>query len=222
MCNVPQRQWRTALRPARILLALLALGIVLAGWQIPNTFGLIPLGLGMALFMSVVLLPSVHEIELGFPTGVRVLAAVKDRREALSAAIREDSGELELCAQLLCDDPALAATLLESAWAKTASSWRGPITSETRIYVLCVLVKLLASHQKWAQPPGRTSASATAVAALAMLTPSQRVVVVLHEFADLPLSQIAAITGSSLQQAAATLHGAEAAVNHADTDGTRQ
>lgn len=172
--------------------------------------------------MAVVALPAVHEIELGFPIGVRVLAAVKDRKQALSAAIREESGELELCAQLLCDDPVLAAALLESAWAKTTSTWRGPITEETRIYVLCVLVKLLGSHQKWAQLPAQNLAASAPVAALATLTPKQRVVVVLHEFADLPLSQIASITGSTVQQAASTLRSAEAAVNRVGAGGTRQ
>lgn len=219
MCEVPKRQWRTAIRPARVLLALLALVIVIAGWQIPNTFGLVPMGIGIALFVAVILLPSVSEIELGFPSGVRVLSAVKNRKQAVSAEIREESGELELCAHLLCDDPILAAELLESAWAKTTATWRGPITEETRIYVLCILVKLLDSHRKWAQRPAQTLPTATPMAALEILSPTQRVVVVLHEFADLPLSQIAAITGSSLQQTASTLHSAEAAVNHFDDGG---
>ncbi|MDJ0313089.1 sigma factor-like helix-turn-helix DNA-binding protein [Arthrobacter sp. H35-D1] len=220
MCDVPKRKWQSVLRPARLLLSLLAAAIVIAGWQIPNTLGLVPMGIGIVLFVVVILLPSVREIELGFPTGVKVLAAVRNRRQELSTEIRGDSGELELCAQLLCDDPVLAASLLESAWAKTTATWRGPITEETRLYILCVLVKLLDSHRKWAQLPAPNNAAPTPVAALASLSPTQRVVVVLHEFADLPLSQIASITGSSLRQTAATLNAAEAAVNRLASGGT--
>lgn len=221
MCDVPKRRVRAYLRPARIVIAALALAIVASGWLIPNPLGLLPIGVGCGVFLVAILLPAVREVELGFPSGVRVVAGLNNRTEAFRSEFESEQGDLDLCTQLLCDDPELASRLLKSAWAKTAASWRGPITAQTRVYTLCVFVQLLRSQRKWVAgstraPTAASGGSGTAAGRLAALEDGDRTVVVLHEFAELPLASIAAITGTSSAEARAALSRAEASVGNQD------
>ena len=216
MCDVPKRNWRSALQPKRLIVSAAALAIIVAGWQIPNPFGLIPMGIGAAALLMAVLLPAVHDVEFGFPSGVKVSAALTNREEDLRAAFEGQKGDLELCANLICDDPATAATLLEASWAKTAADWRGPVTAEVRTYTLCVFVHRYISHIQWAHPPqqGNTPGdnAVPPLSPLATLSPNERVIVVLHEFAELSLAEIAGLTGNSLARVMDSLQHAESAV----------
>ncbi|MDJ0355990.1 sigma factor-like helix-turn-helix DNA-binding protein [Paenarthrobacter sp. PH39-S1] len=224
MCDVPKRRLRQSLRPARVLIAVLALAVIVAGWQIPNSFGLVPVGLGLGAILVAILLPAIHEVEFGFPSGVKIRAALQNREEDFRRAFVSQQGDLELCTQLLCDDPSVASQLLKSAWAKTASAWRGPVTPETRVYTLCLFVQLLAAHRKWlaapsdpppSEPP-RAAQPGQSVSRRTYLSHEDRVVVVLHEFAELPLAQIAGITGVSLAEARTALTRAEAVLDGTD------
>ncbi len=62
-----------------------------------------------------------------FPAGVKITAGLRDRQEELRQAFEQHKGELQLCTQLLCNDPGVAARLLETAWARVAAKWRGPV-----------------------------------------------------------------------------------------------
>lgn len=216
VCDVPKRNWSSVLQPKRLIAFVAALVLIVAGWVIPTPFGLIPMGLGVAVLLLAILLPSVHDIEFGFPSGVKVSATLKDREEKLRAVFERQKGDLELCANLICDDPATAAMLLEAAWVKTSSDWRGPITSGIRTYTLCIFVDRFISHMKWAQPQQRIDRQSKEVvpssSPLATLSPHERVVVVLHEFASLSLAEIASLTGSPLAQVVESLQHAETSV----------
>jgi DNA-directed RNA polymerase specialized sigma24 family protein len=219
MCEVPSRRpIREALGPSRIGFGVCALLLIVAGIIVsrliePVLTGLVVIGLGGALLMIAVLFPVVREVELGFPTGVRISAGLRDREQELHQAFESQRGDFGLYTQLLCDDPDTATKLLEAAWGKTAAAWRGPVTPDIRTYVLCVFVHLLASHLRWAatQPAARVGQeAAVSTNPLASLTVSERIVVVLKEFAELPLGQIAALTERPLVDVSADYRNAEA------------
>lgn len=193
------------------MLAVLAVALVVAGLLLRDPgspgllgFGLLGLGLiglGAAVLVAAVMFPVIKEFEFGFPSGVKIMAAVHDREEDLRAAFAKQRGDLGLYTQLMCDDPAVAARLLEAAWEKTASLWRGPVTDDLRTFVLCQFVELLTAHSRWTPSddsgrgrPATDVPGNAAPAPLASLPLAERVVVVLREFAGLPLAQIATLT----------------------------
>lgn len=108
------------LTPKRLVLGGCGAALVCAGilWPLDSSgggssglglFGLGIYGLGLiaigtALLISAVVLPSVKEVEFGFPMGVKVTTAVSNREEALRQEFDRQRSDLELCAQLLCDD----------------------------------------------------------------------------------------------------------------------
>jgi hypothetical protein len=218
MCEVPKRSWREALRPVRVMLGLAALTSVITGARVDNAEGIVLIGLGLALLLAAVVLPVVREVEFGFPSGVKIVTAIHDREEELRQVFVTQKGDLELCSLLLCDDPAVAARLLEAAWAKATAAWRGPITPDIRIYVLCEFIHLLTAHVRWAQ--ARPQPTTTPIESpLAALTLSERVAVVLREFAGVTLSEIARLTGRSPQQVDTDLRRAEAILARSNASG---
>lgn len=220
-CEVPPRRWRAALSPARVVLAVIGVVTIVVGMAWGNDEELytapVCVGLGLAIVVITVLFPVIREVECGFPSGVKISAGLRSREEELGAAFTSHRGDLELYAHLLCGDPVLAEDLLEAAWAKTAATWRGPVTPELRLYVLCVFVQLLSSHQRWigpgteVPPPGADKPTRTTP--LDALTFHARVAVVLREFAGLPRVQIAALTGRSVAEVSQDLLAAQAALD---------
>lgn len=223
MCEVPPRRLRTALQPARVALGVIAVALIVAGMLLHDTTGLVIAGLGAAALLGAVLFPVVREFEFGFPTGIRVSAALRDREQELTEAFEGQRGDLGLCAHLLCGNPTVAAELLEAAWARTAALWRGPVTPELRTFVLCVFVQLLTAHirwngdaSSWAEPPENGAVRTP----LAALPGPMRTVVVLRDFAEIPLAQIAAMTDRPLADVASDLRAAEATLDHLSIEGT--
>jgi hypothetical protein len=193
----PQRVVLTVVSLAAAAAALwrgdLSAGTAASWWGDLPALGL--LAVAVTLLVSAVVLPTVKQVEFGFPIGVRVTAAVPERAEQLRDIFAEQRADLELCAQLLCDEPSVAAAALESAWSDTTCKWRGPVVDEqVRTYVLCVLVELVRTHHRWrgAQNPKPQQSP------LSRLPWDQRVTVVLHDFARLPAPRIAELTGSSV------------------------
>ena len=217
MCEVPPRRVRPAIRPERVILALAAAALIVPGLFLQGVTALVLLGLGAALLVGAVLFPVVRDAELGFPSGVSISTALRNREQELRDAFDAQRGDLNLYAQLLCDDPAVAAMLLEAAWAKTAAEWRGHVTPYLRVYVLCALIHLLDAHARGAVP-GITDAErrdtvANVSSPLAALPTPIRMVVVLHEFADLDVEQVAEMTERSVTEVTAYLRTARAALN---------
>ena len=173
-----------------------------------GVFGLGLIAVGTALILSAVVLPSVKEVEFGFPVGVKVTTAVSHREDALRQEFDRQRSDLELCAQLLCDDPAVASHLLEASWSKATTVWRGPVTQDLRTFVLCHLVRLVAAHQRWT--PGSVRSGAGTGSVLSSLDRPERTAVVLHDFAGLSSSQIAGITDRSIDQVRADLRAGTA------------
>ena len=221
MCEVPRRSWRRALKPQRVVLGVAALAALAASfypWDEPIIRWIL-LGLGLTALLVVVLFPAIREVELGFPSGVRVKTALHDREQELTQSFMVQRGDFTLYAQLLSPDPALASTLLEAAWAKTAAEWRGPVTPDLRAYVLCVFVHLLESHEKWAGGSTVGEPLATRPHEMPSLTLAERTVVVLHEFAELPVAQIAAITERPVDDVVADLRAAQETVGRRSIEG---
>jgi len=211
MCEVPRRSWRRALHPWRVVLGVFALACVVVGALLPRAVGLVVAALGAALLVAAVLGPVIRQVEFGFPSGVKISTAVRDREEELRRVFEGQSGELELCAQLLLDDPATAKRLLEAAWSRTTSTWRGPAAPEIRIYVLCTLVQLSIAELRWKGGQQGSPAQAQTTP-LSTLTFSERVVVVLRDFARLSNVQIAQITERALEDVERDWRQAELAV----------
>lgn len=197
MCDAPKRSWRDAAPPKRLLLAACALTIGGVGiWldsrgdrPLGGLTGLGALALGVGLLIGAVVLPTVRQVEFGFPVGMRVVTATRTREEDLREAFLNQRADLELYAHLMCDDPDEAAELLQAAWADAARNWRGSTTSpDLRLYVLCVLAQLMLANLAWRSHVDAASASPSL---LASLSAKDRIVVVLHDFARLPRTQIA-------------------------------
>jgi DNA-directed RNA polymerase specialized sigma24 family protein len=223
MCDVPKRQLRPLVRPARVAITAATLAAMVAGWILPGVLGVVLMGLGIAALVGVVLIPSLREVEFGLPPGARLSRALQDRQDELRMAFESQYEELSLCAQLLCDDPATASALLEEAWARTAAAWRGPVTAQIRTYTLCDLIHLIDSpqHGTAAGPEGThpDTQDGGALHSLASLAPSDRAAVVLHEFADLSAAQISRITGRSKAEVRAAVDSFQPAADGPDTDG---
>jgi len=212
MCEVPARRISSALQPSRIILTVLAVGLVVVGILLRDLMGLVLLGLGAVALLAAVAFPVIKQVEFGFPMGVRVSTALRDRDTELQAAFTQQRGDLGLYTQLMCDDPELASRLLEAAWARTAALWRGPVTPELRTYVLCEFVRLLTKQSQWNRIPagGPSVGSRTEPeSALSELPAAARILVVLREFADLPLAQIASLTNQPLAAVTTGLRSAQ-------------
>ncbi|WP_426120750.1 RNA polymerase sigma factor [Kocuria sp. LHG3120] len=211
-----------------MVLAIIGVAVIIAGqlqaqgsegWYIEE----VSLGLGLAILVLTVVFPAIREVEFGFPSGVKISAAFQNREEELGKAFESQKGDLELYAQLLCEDPALSADLLEAAWAKTAATWRGPVTPELRFYVLCLFVHLLDSHHRWVTPVARNrppgDGGPVSTTPLNALSLDERIVVVLREFVDLPSTQIAALTGRPLAAVRQDLQTARAVLDQSNGNG---
>lgn len=189
MCEAPERSWDGMARPRRLLLAGAALVVAALGLWRGGLEGAGLVALAVGLLVAAVVLPTVREVEFGFPVGVKVSAASRSREDELRAALLDHKPDLELTAQLLCDDPEQAARLMEAAWADAVRVWRGPAGDpHLRTYVLCVLVQLTRAQHRW----GAAATDAT-LAPLAALPWEQRTVVVLHEFARLTVGEVARV-----------------------------
>ncbi len=193
MCEAPERSWAEAVRPLRVVLGIAAIGSIVVGIWLLGVVGAALIAIGAALLISAVVLPTVRQVEFGFPVGVKVVTATQDREDELREAFLDQKADLELCAQMMVDDPDVARQLLEAAIAKTTVAWRGPVSPALRIYVLCELVHLVTTHDRWStHGPTDTTPGSTALAALPS---TERIVVVLREFGGLPVAQIATMTG---------------------------
>jgi hypothetical protein len=220
MCEVPPRRLRPAIRPERVLLALVAAALLGTGLFLDGLTALVVLGLGGALLIGAVLFPVVRDVEFGFPSGVKISTTLHNREQELREAFDAQRGDLALYAQMLCDDPAVAAMLLEAAWAKTAAEWRGPVTPFLRLYVLCMLVHLHDAHNRWAGPVEAPQDGAAGHSSpLTALPTSIRTVIVLHEFAELEVAQIAEMTDRTAAEVTAELQTARAALSRPSIGG---
>ena len=203
MCDAPRRSWRDAAPPKRILLAASALaiaglGLWVDGWgdrPLGGVTGLGALAIGVGLLVGAVVLPTVRQVEFGFPVGMRVVTATRTREEDLREAFSDQRADLELCAHLMCDEKDQAVEMVEAAWADAARNWRGSTTTpELRIYVLCVLAQLMLANLRW-RP--RVVGGSASPSLLSSLPAEDRVVLVLHDFARLPRTQIAVLLAMS-------------------------
>ncbi|MDH6236114.1 hypothetical protein [Cryobacterium sp. CG_9.6] len=199
-CLPPPRRIASAFQPSRIVLAVLALGLFVVGALIRDLLGLALLGVGAVALLTAVVFPVIKQVEFGFPTGVKISAALSDRENELQLAFTQQRGDLGLYTQLMCDNSVLASRLLEAAWARTAMVWRGPITPALRGFVLCEFVRLLTTQSRWNRATVTDTDAMARPSALLELTVPERIIVVLKEFADLPLAQISAITGRPLTE----------------------
>lgn len=193
MCELPQRHLRSALKPARLLTALLGVVLAAGAWLIPRSFSSIPIGVG-ALLVLAAAIPALRDWQLELP-GIKVSGSFEDRRGDIYEVFEHQRGDLELCAQMLCRDPEEARTLLEAALSQSAEAWRGPVTPQLRLYTLCLFVKLAEAREKWASPPAKHPK--TPLDPLHALPFPERVAVVLHDFGHLTIAEIASLTDSS-------------------------
>lgn len=223
MCELPKRRLRSFFSPARLVLGLLALGAVAAGVMLPNVlpnppFGdglqkAVLIGAGLLTLVTAVFMPAVREVELGLSPSVKLSSAIKDREAEFLSVFERQKGDMEYCAHLLCEDPELARRLLVAAWSQSTLAWKGPITPQLRVYTLCVFVHMLQSHEHWARPAAPKARPKKAPASpLAALPIGERVTVVLHEFANLTIAEIAGMTDQETTKVAASLSHAEATV----------
>lgn len=224
VCAAPPRRLKDAFSPVRVAAVLLAVAAVVVGMQGKSLPSALVVLLGIAVGVLVFLFPAIQQVEFGFPSGVKVATALRNREEELRQAFESSRADMELCAQLLCDDPGLASRLLEASWAKTVSTWRGPVTPELRSYILCLFVRLLTSHTRWAgrraEPPVTSGTGSGAPLPLAGLALRPRIVVVLHEFADMPLAQIAKLTDRPVAEVRHDMLAAQRYLDRLDAEGT--
>jgi hypothetical protein len=226
MCELPKRSLRSSLDPARVVLGLLAIGAIVAGVMLPNLlqgppFGdglqkTVLIGGGLLTLVTAVFMPAVREVQLGLSPSVKLASALKDREAEFLSVFERQKGDMEYCAHLLCEDPELARQLLAAAWSQSTLAWKGPITPQLRIYTLCVFVHMLQSHEHWTKPtpkpPTKKVPPKKPVTPLAALPIGERVTVVLHEFANLTVAEIAGMTDQETPKVAASLAHAEATV----------
>lgn len=228
MCELPKRRWRSSITPLRFLIGVLALGAIVFGWLAPTFPWGISLGIQSAVIMGAgflalavaVFMPAVREVELGISPTVKLGPALSNRQAELRSVFEQQKGDLEYCAHLLCDDPEEARRLLEAAWSRVAGSWKGPVTPQLRVYTLCVFVEKLRKYELWLQSQGGKKKHPKAGRSLLGRLPhEQRVAVVLHEFANLTVAEIAGITDRPAVEVGKSLALAEARTNKLAVEG---
>jgi DNA-directed RNA polymerase specialized sigma24 family protein len=191
-----------------VLLCVAAISLIVVGIFFPkNIAGISLIGLGLAVLTAAVVMPAVSQVEFGIPSGVKVTAGVRDREAKLRQVFEEQRPDLEVCAKLLCDDATTANELLTAAMARATLDWRGPIDREIRTYVLCWFVRRLMAHSRLTgtEPPAAKAANIP----LSELTMNQRVVVVLSEFTEVPIDELAEMLGLTSAEAQAELSRGE-------------
>jgi hypothetical protein len=197
----------------RFLIGVLALGAIVFGWLAPTFPWGISLGLQSAVIMGAgflalavaVFMPAVREVELGISPTVKLGPALSNRQAELRSVFEQQKGDLEYCAHLLCDDPGEARRLLEAAWSQVAGTWVGPVTPQLRVYTLCVFVEKLRKYEQYVLGRPLDVPPADSRNLLGRLPYHQRVAIVLHEFANLTVAEIAGITGRTAAQEAKSL-----------------
>lgn len=214
MCELPKRRWRSSLTPLRLVLAILALAAIVAGWLVPDLLSAVPIGAGLLTLAVAVLMPAIREIELGASPSIKLAPALKDREDELRSVFERQRGDMEYCAHLLCDNPETARRLLEAAWSQSTNAWKGPVTPQLRVYTLCVFVELLKKHEHWLQSrAGQTKKPKAGKSPLARLPYDERVAVVLHVFANLTVGEIAGMTDRPALEVGKSLAAAEEKTN---------
>jgi DNA-directed RNA polymerase specialized sigma24 family protein len=198
------------------LLGVAALALIVLGiFPKPANVGITLIGLGAAVLLAAVIMPTLSQVEFGIPSIFKATAGVRDRAEKLRQVFEEQRPDLEACAKLMCDDPATANELLTAAMARATADWRGPVESEIReirTYVLCWFVHRLMTRRRLA---GMEQPATTAVKnPVSELTTIQRVVVVLTEF-DVPIEEVADMVGLPPAEAQAELSRGEKALTDA-------
>ncbi|OJF84652.1 hypothetical protein NS14008_24660 [Nocardia seriolae] len=123
---------------------------------------------------------------------MKIVTAVRRRTDELRRVFEEQKSDLHLCAGLMCDEPEAATAMLEAAFARAIAAWRGPPNPALRVYVLCSFVHLLTARDTWVRRGAGQNAAGTPLATLPLPT---RIAVVLREFANLPVADIAVIVG---------------------------
>lgn len=207
MCEAPPRQWRELLRPQQLVSGAAAVGFLIACAVVPNDSVAIALAvLAAALLLCAVLMPAITKVEFGFPSLLKVTADIRNRQEALRQEFQARKTEFQDCANLLCDDPALASDLLDKALIRAAANWRGPVHTAIHAYVLCWLVEQLMARSRYSWVQQQTPAMGDP---LSQLTLVQRIVVVLNESGQLPVEQIAGMVGVSPTDAQTELGNAK-------------
>lgn len=214
MCELPKRRWRSSLTPVRLVLAILALAAIVAGWLVPDLLSALPIGAGLLTLAVAVLMPAIREIELGASPSIKLAPALKDREDELRSVFERQRGDMEYCAHLLCDNPETARRLLEAAWSQCTNAWKGPVTPQLRVYTLCVFVELLKKHEHWLQSrDGQKKKRKASQSPLARLPYDERVAVVLHVFANLTVGEIAGMTDRPALEVGKSLAAAEEKTN---------
>jgi hypothetical protein len=219
MCEAPPRPWRDFIRPWRVSLmvgsgALIVVGIATS----THLTGLTLIGLGCLVVVTAGLMPAISQLEYGIPSVFKVVVAVANRAEELNREFSEQRPQLQLTANLLCDDPALANDLLSAAIAEATKRWRGPVSAATDVYALCWFVHRLKAHcLLTGSPPLETVPAANQV--LAALTQTQRIVMVLKVYADLSVEDIAEMVNLSPVEVDAQITEAQAALDAAGARG---
>lgn len=211
MCDLPNRSKSEFFTPGRLACAAGALSAFACSTLVPPvkahaglTFALVVIGSG--LLIAAVLVPTVQQFEIGLPVGIRITAAVRDRNTELKNTFESERAELELCAQLLSDDPEAAATLVEAAWSQTVASWRRPVSPAIRMYALCTLVHLLVERDRLHLLGSTTRPSSSPLSCLAF---SAQVLIVLHSFVGLSTGEIANLLSRAPQDVERELQLAE-------------
>ena len=211
MCEQPTRSWREFAPLPRVVYAMLAVCSLLAGvvaGQVLDSpaaaWALV--FVGGALLAMAVAMPVVQKFEFGLPVAFKVVAAVRGREASIRSLFDSQRPELELCAQLLCRDPARAAALIETAWSQLTFRWRRPVGPAMRLYAWCLLLHLLVESERLVADPSMPAERRTPLDAL---DHGARVVVVLRSFANLSFEEMSTLLGRPPWTIEAELQAAE-------------
>ena len=173
-----------------------------------QVIGVALIGAAGVLLLSAVVFPTVSQLEYGFPSGVKITAAIAGRRDQLHKAFEDQKPIFERCANLICEDPDTGGQLLETALAQALTRWRGPVRPEVQLFVLCWFVHMTLAQSRL----GGDGLSSTGTTALSQLSLVQRIAVVLTEVTDLSTEDIAEMTGLSTADVRAQITSARASL----------
>ncbi|WP_082972553.1 sigma factor-like helix-turn-helix DNA-binding protein [Mycobacterium sp. 1245852.3] len=219
MCQTPPRPWRDFVRPWRVALMAGASGLILAGVATSgHVTALTLIALGCVVVVTAGVMPAITQLEYGIPSLFKVVVAVANRGEELRREFSEQRPQLQVTANLLCDDPAMANDLLSAAIAEATKRWRGPVSAAADVYALCWFVHRLTAYSRLTgSPPPDTVPAANR--ALGRLSQTQRIILVLATYADLSVEDIADMVHLPPVEVDAYIAQADAALAAADVPG---
>jgi hypothetical protein len=208
-------------RPARLVSAVVGVGLVAVSVQLSDGHLGTDLTLaGVGVLFVALLLPALTEFEIDV-FGIHAKASLRRREDSLRAMCLQDARTVASLAALAGVDPDQLTALAEEAIEDTCRLWRGRVVDDlVRAFVMCRAIQLIRVSLRLGGPyrvlaPAQTGGDGSRLTAFATLSPTDRMIIALAEYAAIGEEQIAAMLDLDRSAVATLLSQGRATIEQA-------